>query len=65
MSPDSAWQRDRQPPLPQGAFQLRFEVISRGARGPFVEGVTIESISVAWDGAAAFNLQPRWQRFGG
>lgn len=41
------------------------EVISLGALGPFLGGVTIESPSDAWDGAVAFNLQPRWQRFGG
>lgn len=41
------------------------EVISHGALGPFIGGVTIESPSDAWDGAIAFNLQPRWQRFGG
>ncbi|RYY11748.1 MAG: hypothetical protein EON55_13645 [Alphaproteobacteria bacterium] len=40
------------------------EVISHGVLGPFMGGVTIESPSDAWDGAVAFNLQPRWQRFG-
>jgi hypothetical protein len=41
------------------------EVISHGALEPFMEGVTIQSPSNAWDGAVAFNLQPRWQRFAG
>lgn len=55
------------PPTTQTAARGKAlnEVISHAALGPFIGGVTIDSPSEAWDGAVGFNLQPRWQRFGG